>query len=386
MARISPSDAAPANRSTQGFSLSEDLFNAHTTAQLAGEFAVLPGFDAARFQHAVLTGLGRLGLLERMEHIATCAEAQLPRDFNAMAEALEASMPAPLDPGLRDDDFGQFIHAVPGILAVRHGLEDHRDRALDLLHAATRRFSMEFYIRPFLNRWPDETLARLRLWAEDDNYHVRRLVSEGTRPRLPWARNITLDPLVPLDLLDRLHADPSRYVTRSVANHLNDITKIDAVAVLGQLSGWQSDARQSGKELGWMTRHALRSLIKQGHEGAMAHLGYAPEADVQVSDLSLGGAVFAPGDSLEISATLTAPQITPVIVDYVLHFARPGGKTATKVFKFRTTEITKAPLILRKRHVLKANATTFTLYPGDHALELQINGRARARCAFELKG
>lgn len=175
-----------------GFSLSDQLFNARTIGQLAREYAVLPGFDPARFEAEALQGLAGRGLLERLDWLATCIEAQLPQDFPAMAEALEAAMPPKLDPSLQDNDFGQFIHAVPGILAVRHGIEDHRDRALDLIHRATQRFSMEYYIRPFLNRWPDETLERLAVWAEDENYHVRRLVSEGTRPRLPWAANITL--------------------------------------------------------------------------------------------------------------------------------------------------------------------------------------------------
>lgn len=130
----------------QGVSLKDQLFNADTTADLAAEFAVLPGFDPERFTKQALAGLSSRGLLERLDWLADCIQAQMPTSFPAMAEALEAAMPAPLDSSKTDDDFGRFIHAVPGILAVRHGLEDHRDRALDLLEAATQRFSMEFYI------------------------------------------------------------------------------------------------------------------------------------------------------------------------------------------------------------------------------------------------
>ena len=150
-----------------GASLSDQLFNADSIGDLAREYSVLPGFDAERFVQDAVDGLTGRGLLERLDWIATCIEAQLPRHFPAMAEALRTAMPPRLDPSLTDNDFGRFIHAVPGILAVRHGLERHRDIALDLLHDATQRFSMEFYIRPFLNRWPDETLARLRQWAQD---------------------------------------------------------------------------------------------------------------------------------------------------------------------------------------------------------------------------
>ena len=196
----------------QGFSLKDQLFNKDTIADLAAEFAAgLPGFDATGFHASVMSGLAKRELLERLEWIADCLEPHLAQDFPTMADQLDAAMPARLDPGKADDDFGRFIHAVPGVLAARHGLEAHCDRALDLLHTATQRFSMEFYIRPFLDRWPEAVLARLQLWAKDDNYHVRRLVSEGTRPSLPWAKKITLDPLLALNLLDGclLYTSPS---------------------------------------------------------------------------------------------------------------------------------------------------------------------------------
>ncbi|MEO0401838.1 MAG: hypothetical protein AAF214_05635, partial [Pseudomonadota bacterium] len=143
------------------FSLKDQLFNADSLGDLADEFVRgVPGFDRPGFHAAALSGIAERSLLECLDWFATCLEPHLASDFPAMADQLEAAMPPPLDPALRDDDFGRFIHAVPGVLAVRHGLEAHRDRALDLLHAATQRFSMEFYIRPFLNRWPDATLAR----------------------------------------------------------------------------------------------------------------------------------------------------------------------------------------------------------------------------------
>lgn len=367
-----------------GFSLKDQLFNAETVADLAREHAVLPGFDAARFQAEVMAGLSPLGLLERLEHIADCLQAQLPASFPAMADALEVAMPPELDPTLGDNDFGRFIHAVPGILAVRHGLEDHRDRALDLLYAATKRFSMEFYIRPFLNRWPDDTLARLDAWCGDDNYHVRRLVSEGTRPRLPWAANITLDPLEPLRFLDRLHADPTRYVTRSVANHLNDISKIAPDVVVSRLRAWQDEARQDDKELDWITRHALRTAVKRGDAVALELLGYRPDMKMKV-DLQLAEKTVKIGSDLGIEVRLLSSRSGPVLVDYRITFHRPGGRRGEKVFKLRSARLeANAPLTLSKTHRLKGDATTFTLHPGPHELIVQVNGVDRARAAFEL--
>ncbi|WP_187428648.1 putative protein YhaZ [Roseobacter fucihabitans] len=363
----------------------DELFNAQTVAQLGGEYArAVPGFDQAQFQREALEGLASRELMARMDWLADCVDAQLPADFTQKAAALEAAMPAPLDPMRQDDDFGHFIHAIPGILAVRHGLEAHRARAMDLLYRATQRFSMEFYIRSFLNEWPAETLTILSTWAGDDNYHVRRLVSEGTRPKLPWARAVKLSAAQTLPLLDQLHADPTRYVTRSVANHLNDLSKTHPDLVLGRLAQWTSQARQDPKELAWMTRHALRTLIKQGHPGAMAALGYDAEAPLSVQ-LELTSPRVEIGQALAFSCTITAPCDVAVLVDYRISFARPGGKQGQKVFKLKQGAVRAGHgLVLRKSHVLKGDATTFRLYPGPHHLTVQVNGVDRATGQFEL--
>lgn len=375
-------------KTEQRFSLKDHLFNENSLGDLAAEYAVgIAGFDGDGFLKQALSGLAGRELLQRLEWIADCIEHRLSDDFDTMAAQLESAMLPALDPTLTDDDFGRFIHAIPGILAVRHGLENHRDRALDLLYCATQRFSMEFYIRPFLNRWPDHTMARLSVWAQDSNYHVRRLVSEGTRPKLPWAKAITLDPKTPLPLLDKLHVDSTRYVTRSVANHMNDIAKIDPDGVVGLLEKWQSEGRQTQKELDWMTRHSLRTLVKQGHTGALSLLGYHSDAPVSLAEIYLAKKVVKIGDVLEFSVTLKTDSETPlpVLVDYVVTFQRSKG-TATKVFKLRQGTVSRAtPLTLLKRHPLKGNATTFTLHPGVHKVSIQVNGKLLDDADFMLE-
>jgi len=364
-----------------GFSLADQLFNADSLADLAGEFAVLPGFDRDRFLAECVPGLAGRGLLERLEWMADCLEAQLPSSFGPMAEALEAALPPALDPALKDDDFGRFIHAVHGILIVRHGMEDP-DRALDLLHAVTRRFSMEFYIRPFLNRWPERTLAQLHDWARDDNYHVRRLVSEGTRPRLPWARNIEIDPAVPLAFLDVLHADPTRYVTRSVANHMNDLSKVMPDEVVARLAGWQAEGRQEAGEMAWITRHALRTAVKRGERPALDLLGY------RAGDVSATLDILTPqvkiGEALRFAVEIVADEALSVLVDYRLRFARPGG-SAEKVFKLKAGKVAQGRAArFEKRHVLKGDATTYRLHPGAHGIVVQVNGTDVAEGTFDL--
>jgi 3-methyladenine DNA glycosylase AlkC len=364
-----------------GFSLADQLFNADSLADLAGEFAVLPGFDRDRFLAECVPGLAGRGLLERLEWMADCLEAQLPSSFGPMAEALEAALPPALDPALKDDDFGRFIHAVHGILIVRHGMEDP-DRALDLLHAVTRRFSMEFYIRPFLNRWPERTLAQLHDWARDDNYHVRRLVSEGTRPRLPWARNIEIDPAVPLAFLDVLHADPTRYVTRSVANHMNDLSKVMPDEVVACLAGWQAEGRQEAGEMAWITRHALRTAVKRGERPALDLLGY--RAGDVTATLDLLTPKVKIGEALRFAVEIVADEALPVLVDYRLRFARPGG-SAEKVFKLKAGKVAQGRAArFEKRHVLKGDATTYRLHPGAHGIVVQVNGTDVAEGTFDL--
>ncbi len=373
---------------SEGFSLKDHLFNAESLSDLAVEYAAgTPGFDADGFHAETVAGLEGRELMERLDWIADNIEKRLAPDFPTMADQLEAAMPPALDPTLSDDDFGRFIHSVPGILACRHGLEDHRERSLDLLYEATKRFSMEFYIRPFLNRWPEETFSRLQTWAEDENYHVRRLVSEGTRPKLPWAKKIEIDPLSPLPLLEKLHADPTRYVTRSVANHLNDISKISTETVVGALSDWKGQGAQTTRELDWMTRHALRTAVKAGDAGALAMLGFHADAPVVLNSLSVGGDIIRIGEALQVETTLSTGSGTPVpvMVDYLLTFHRPNGRGGEKVFKLKQGKIpANGTLTLAKKHPLKANASTFQLHPGPHKLAIQVNGRVLGDISFDL--
>lgn len=370
------------------FSLKDHLFNADTLGDLAREYAAgIPGFPAQVFLDAVMPGLAARQLLERLDWIADCLTPHLASDFPTMADQLESAMPPPLDPTKTDDDFGRFIHAVPGIFAVRHGLTDaYRDRALDLIECATKRFSMESYIRPFLNTWPDIVMARLAQWAHHDHYHVRRLVSEGTRPNLPWAKRLTTDPFAALPLLDILHADPARFVTRSVANHLNDLSKRDGGRVMDRLAAWHAEGRQTKKELIWITRHALRTLIKQGDPRAMVMLGYRPDAPVSVETFDLHPNAPVIGQTARVSATLTASVPTPVLVDYVVWFKRPGGRESAKVHRLKQTQISPGqPLTISKNHTFKGDATTYTLVPGQHRMALQINGRILAETTFDLR-
>ena len=330
--------------------------------------------------------LPELELKARIDWIAECLLAHLPDAFPEAVAAIRAALPPPLDPKLSDDDFGDFIFAPLGEVAVKAGLEDHPDLALDLLEELTQRFSMEWAIRPFLNRWSEKTWAALEHWVGHDSYHVRRLVSEGTRPKLPWGVGVKLPPGAAMPLLDRLHADRARFVTRSVANHLNDIAKTDPDLVLKHLRIWQEEGRQATEELDWITRHALRGMIKAGHPGALALFGYDPEAEL-CAELTATPKTLRVGEVLNLEIAIDGPPGLPVMVDYVLHLHRPKGAPGQKVFKLKQGKLGQdGRLSLTKSQRLQMGLSSYRLHPGPQRVVVQINGRARAEAAIEVVG
>ena len=369
----------------QGFSLKDQLFNAETVGQLGDHFEAAGVFASASFVRDVLAEMAPLELKARINLIADVLARYLPVNFLQAAAAIHGALPPPLDPARSDDDFGHFIYAALGVFVENQGIDSHLRESLDLLEEITQRFSMEFSIRAFLNRWPDQTLERMRDWINHDHYHVRRLVSEGTRPKLPWGQGIGLTPGQTMPLLDRLHDDPTRFVTRSVANHLNDITKSTPDQVLERLDQWVGANKQDRQELSWMRKHALRGLIKAGHSGAMTHLGYRPDAPVTVNTFGIAPETLPRGATAEITIDLMVDTDCPLIIDYVIDYVKANGKTAPKTSKCKVVDAKVGkPLQIAKKHHFKDNATTFTLHPGLHMVHLQVNGRKLAAAPFTL--
>lgn len=372
---------------SEGFSLKDQLINPEKVALLSDWLqGAAPGFNASDFQAQVMSRLPELELKARILWIAEVLEGHLPADFAAAAEVIHKALPPELDPTRTDDDFGDFIIDPFGQFVARNGLDD-LDAALPLLHALTRRFSMEFAIRPFLIRHKARMQEVLSEWARDENYHVRRLSSEGCRPNLPWGERIRWDVTDTIPILDALHADPTRFVTRSVANHLNDIAKTDPDLVVDTLSRWRDLARQDPDELVWMTRHACRTLVKQGHPDALDLLGFRADAQVEMGVVSLipADGQVAIDTKLEFAFDLTAAREEPVIVDYVIRFQRANGKTSDKVFKLKQLTLKPGQTVrLSKAHFFKGNATTFRLYPGAHHLMVQVNGKMLGGVPFAL--
>ena len=370
----------------RGFSLADQLFNAERVGYLAGLVErAAPGFVARAFERAVMARLADLELKARIGWIAECLDRALPGPFDALGEVILAALPAPCDPTLGDNDFGDFIFAPLGELVVRRGM-DAPERALDVLEAVTQRFSMEYALRPFVNAHEDVVFARLAAWCEHGHYHVRRLVSEGTRPRLPWGIAIASPPERALPLLDRLHGDDTRFVTRSVANHLNDLSKVMPAEVMDRLEAWGGAGQQEAGELAWMRRHAMSTQVKEGDERAMAMLSYRADAPLRLARLVLERGTVPVGAQIGFEVVLEADEACAVLVDYIVQFHRGAGcAPRRRVMKLGQGMVRPGePLRLAKRYRMPRGATTVRIVPGPHRIDVQVNGRVLGGADFEV--
>ena len=370
------------------FSLKDHLFNAAKVSFLAQAIAdVYAPFDKSSFEQAVLEAFPRLELKERIAHIRQCLRKYLPPDYNMAVEVILKALPAPLDENLTDNDFGDFIYAPFNDFVAHYGCNpEHLTFSLAALKEITKRFSAEDAIRYFINAFPHQTMQTLLDWSKEGNYHVRRLCSEGTRPKLPWSQKIHITPELALPILHNLYTDKTRYVTRSVANHLNDIAKIKPDVVVQTLKNWQKSQQQDEKEMAFITKHALRTLVKVGHTEALALLGYGNSAHIRLDNVQFDKTVKI-GSQLNFSFSLHAQAEKALIVDYIVHFqSKQGLMRNKKIFKLQNmdTVVANSMTQISKRHTFKADMTTRQLYAGTHKVEIQVNGSVLAAFEFEL--
>jgi 3-methyladenine DNA glycosylase AlkC len=375
-------------KAKEKFLLKDFLFNESKIENLAKEIKrVYPSFTSQQFVKEIISKFPELELKARITWIAESLKKYLPDDYKKAIAVILKALPKENDPNLSDGDFGDFIYAPYAEYVARYGC-NQKDLSVSLnaLYEITKRFSAENAIRFFINAFPKETLAELTKWSKDKNYHVRRLSSEGTRPKLPWSQKLIISHDVSVPILNNLFADKTRYVTRSVANHLNDISKIDPELVIDTLSQWEKEGKQSKEEMEFIKQHALRSLIKNGNSRALQLLGISCDVNVNVSNFKVPKEVEM-NQALEFSFVIQATENAEIIVNYVLHFQNKSGQLkGRKVFKLRKISIAKnEKVIIKKQHVLKENMTTRKLYRGKHKIEIQINGKNLAQKYFMIK-
>jgi 3-methyladenine DNA glycosylase AlkC len=344
-----------------------------------------PGTEPTVLRGAVAELSGQ-ALAERARAVRDALLTDLPGGFAPFAEVV--------DRALADRAFTGWmiwpLSEAVAVLAVRAEPGSppggEFEAGLALLARLTGRLTGEFAIRTFLDADLGRTLAVVRKWTAHPDEHVRRLASEGTRPRLPWARRVRAimeRPDAALGLLDALYRDESDYVRRSVANHLNDVSRIDAALATATARRWL--ARPDGHTAA-VVRHALRSLVKAGDPDALALLGFAPPAGIVLSGFALTGSTVELGGGLgfEFSVANHGAEPARLAIDYVIHHRKANGTLAPKVFKLTTrTLLPGAAATIERTHSFRPISTR-RYYPGAHALEIQVNGARLGRHEFLL--
>lgn len=258
----------------KGSSLAE-LLNQEAIHCLAHNISlVYPHFSALHFEKAALDGLAPLGILDRGRHLAQVLRKHLPDKYDTAIQILLDSLTPPLTQ-TEHLGLGVFFYLPHSSFIATYGLDSEHNEEADpfecSMHAQyelTKRFSAEFSLRPFLIKWPERTLAKLLAWTSDSDPHVRRLCSEGSRPRLPWGMRIPAfiqDPHPVLPILESLKDDDSLYVRRSVANHIGDIAKDHPELAFSLCHRWLKGASAERK---WLIRHAVRHPAKKGVQAA----------------------------------------------------------------------------------------------------------------------
>lgn len=346
--------------------------------------AVHPAFDSRKFVADVLTGYDALALMPRGKHIAQALHRHLPTDFPTAIHILLASLDQPH--GRPDGlSMASFLYLPHTLFVAQFGL-DHFEDSMRAQHALTQRFTAEFSIRAFLQKHEAATLARFRQWARDPSDHVRRLVSEGSRPRLPWASRLPAfqkNPAPVLDLLELLKDDPALYVRRSVANNLNDIGKDHPALLANTAKQWLKGASDERR---WIVQHALRSAVKRGEAGALDVLGFGKSAEATLSDTRITPKKVVMGEKVHIGFDVTNTSARPqrVLVDFCIHYVKASGKTSAKVFKLKVLALTPGEKASLGKTVSTAEMTTRKHHAGKHRVDVLLNGQAQALGAFQL--
>ncbi len=341
---------------------------------------IYPKFPEKHF----ITSVGSLEPLElkqRVQAIRTALKSTLPSPYPIALEILVKASKHWTGGAFGLWPFLDFIHS--------YGL-DHQDISMEAMKTLTPSFSAEFAVRPFLAKNPGPTYNQLLIWTKHSDPHVRRWCSEGSRPRLPWGERLFAaikNPKPGLKILEKLKYDSSLYVRKSVANHLNDVAKDHPEEVINLLKKWkkQSPSKHLNK-IEWIISRSLRTLIKQGHGGALALLDVNNKPKLRICNFKiLNPKVKFPG-YLEFSFLIKSKgtKSQKLIVDYIIHHNKSNNTLSPKVFKLKTSTLEpNEELSVTKRHPLK-KITTRKYYPGVHALEIQINGNRMTKKTWYL--
>lgn len=315
-------------------------------------------------------------LKQRMRHITHCLHHALPISYPKQIAILEKAAP----------HFNGFVAMFfPDFVEV-YGLNDLAT-SVDALEHFTQYSSSEFAVRPFIIKYPNDMIKQHLIWSKHKNYHVRRLASEGIRPRLPWAIALPLfkkDPSPILPILNNLINDEQEYVRRSVANCLNDISKDHPQMVIDFINKWQNYSTNTN----WILKHASRGLLKKGNEEVLKLFGIENNLNIRLYDFNIDKSILKIGDSFtfQFNIQLLENNDTKIRLEYNIYYMKANGKLSAKIFQIGTYVLNSNEVFkVNKKHAF-INLTTRKHYTGTHKIAVVVNGKELGFLDFELVG
>ncbi len=356
--------------------LKEQFFKKDTINALGQAMvSVYPAFDVKQFRKVIWDrSWESLELLDRMHRVTEALHACLPKSYAESLKILsEASVGYEGFEGLVFPDFVQ-----------KYGM-DHLELSVEALEEFTSLCTSEFGVRPFIEKNPDYLFKRMLVWAKSENEHVRRLASEGCRPRLPWSSALPFlkkDPSRILPVLELLKADSSLYVRKSVANNLNDISKDNPDTVIQLVKSWKG----LSKETDWIIKHGCRTMLKQGRSDVLRLFGFSSPKSIEVSSPMFSNKKVKMGESIHFDFIVKSKKgsLGKIRVEYVIDFVKANGKTSPKVFQVcERMEDEKSELPIKKKHGFQ-EMTTRKHYAGVHKFSIRVNGVIKSSGEIEL--
>lgn len=314
-------------------------------------------------------------LKDRMRHVSLMLGETLPADYKKAVKILVKV--APHFTGLTATVFPDFVQVF--------GLQ-HFKESVHAIKIVTEYSTSEFAVRPYIEKYKDKMMQVMRDWSKDKNEHVRRLASEGCRPRLPWApalKDFKQDPKPILPILEQLRNDNALYVRKSVANNLNDISKDHPDLVLSIAEKW---LKEEHHHTNWIVKHALRGLLKSGNKKALGLFGFGDTKLVTLSNLSLDKKKIKIGDTQEFSFDINWKGKKPIKLrlEFGVDYMKSNGKTNRKIFQIKEAECSpNKTYSIVKRHSFEQRSTR-KHYPGKHNIAIIVNGDELAIQSFEV--
>jgi len=363
-------------------SLIKNIYNPAFYNHLAGYFArYIPDFNAQLFLKAIyVPTFEEMEWKERVEHSTSVLRHVLPPEYKTAVSVI-LQITAAIQTDYPDEEKLAYV-IFPNFIAV-YGLDDF-EASINAMEHITQFISCEFAVRPFMVKYPEQMLAQMTRWAQHPNYKVRRLASEGSRPRLPWAMALPLlkkDPTPVLPLLHLLMEDESAWVRKSVANHLNDISKDNPNVFLAFVKEWKGQS----KDIDALIKHASRTLLKQAHPEVVALFALNQTA-FSFSNFAIESPVVDWGNAVVFTFDVQNKSSNAVLLrlEYAMYYRKANGTLTKKVFKISERTVAAAEKInIRRRQSFKA-ITTRVYYPGEHRVAVIVNGVEQGAGVFVL--